>query len=236
MSTDKSWLNWCPIPPEPQHNRHKKLAAFTLVCIVGFSVFACLPQLCGFTAVQTSGFAAVPVTILNVVNAYEGAVYLQNATFQQLTETEKSTLPNLELTMNQNQDDTDALHFGCMDWYTAEDSGSINTNIVNCGNEPLTVTSIEIYCGDKLFVLIDGPFVVDAHSVGAVTFEVCNLMELSKTETQIRAHSKNEKGENNETIFAGHVMYTCVMKTSEGVTASFEKFMFGAGCVSCVPS
>jgi hypothetical protein len=237
MSTEKNWLNWCPIPPEPPKNRHKKLVAVTLVCIMGFSIFTSLPQLCGFMATQTSGFVALPVTLLSIANAYEGASYIKNATFQSLTETDNLTVAESEQTTNQNQNNSsDVLNFGNMCWHTLEDSGNINASIVNCGNESLTVTSIEIYRGDELFALIDGPFVLDAHSDGVVNFQVCNLVELSKTEEQILTQIKNQPEKSNNIVFAGRVVYGCVIKTSEGVTATFETFLFGTNYFSGTPS
>ena len=227
MSIGNNFWHWCRIPPEPPKNRHKKILASSLLCtILGVSIFAALaPFYGGLMVGGGSSFA-----VLSVANLGEGPSYIQNVTYQPVAEANNSTVPNYEETKQWFQDNKPgALSIGgeaVIGEIGRDDLSSINTTIINFGEKDLTATTIEIYRGADLFASIEGPFIVRAQSVGTVNFQVYNLKELSKTDAQKVIQFYSQQGESNETIFAGRVMYTITLKTSEGATASFDKFLF----------
>jgi hypothetical protein len=228
MSTKNSFWDWCRNPPEIPKNRHKKLLVSSLICsILGVSIFASLvPFYSGLMGGQTSTLA-LPSTILSVANLAEGPYYIQNATYEPIGETNASTVQNYELWMRAIQENKlNVLSFGGGRIHGDDNFASLNTTVINMGEQNLTVTSIEIYRGDHLFALIEGPFIVNARTVGIVNFQVYNLTELSKIHEQLITQIHNQEGGNNETIFAGRVIYRAILKTSEGVTDTFEKFLF----------
>ena len=239
MSIGNNFWHWCRIPPQPPKNRHKKLLASSMLCtIIGISIFASLaPFYGGMMAGQTSALL-LPGTVLSVANSGDGPFYIKNATFQPVTETNNSIVQNYEPSMQRIIQDNPSrvLSFGTTSGYRADDSGNINATIVNFGDKDLTVTSIEIYRGNYLFASLDGPFIVTAHTAGIVNFQICNLTELSKTEAQLITQIHNQEGGSNITIFAGRVMYTGIVKTSDGVTASFDKFLFPTDYFSRISS
>ena len=234
MSFGKNFWHWCKIPPEPPKNRHKKLFASSLLCtMIGISLFAALATFSGSLMIGQGGSFA----LLSVANLAEGPSYIQNATYQTVAEANNSTVQNYELSMKGIQDNkSDALMLGGESGYRSDDLGSINATIINLGERDMTATAIEIYRGANLFASIDGPFIVRAHSIGIVNFQVYNLKELSKTDAQQVIQFYSQQGGGNETIFAGRVMYTIILKTSDDVTASFEKFLFPTDYFSQVSS
>lgn len=238
MSIGNNFWHWCRISPQPPKNRHKKLLASTMLCtIIGISIFASLAPFYGSLMAGPGGLE-LSSTILSVANSGDGPFYIKNATFQPVAETNNSIVQNYEPSMQRIIQDNPSrdLSFGATSGYCADDSGNINATIVNFGDKDLTVTSIEIYRGNYLFASLDGPFIVTAHTAGTVNFQVYNLAELSKTEAQLITQIRNQQGGSNITIFAGRVMYTGIVKTSDGVTASFEKFLFPTDYFSRISS
>lgn len=227
MSNKNGFWRWCRNPPEIPKNGHKKLLVGGLICsVLGVSV---LVSSVTFYSVlmggQTSAFV-LPGTILSVANLAEGPYYIQNVTYQPIAETSNSTVQNYDMRMMAIQENSSyVLSFGGCRSHGADNFGSINTTVINMGEQDLTVTSIEIYCGDHLFALIDGPFTVKAHTVGIVNFQVYNLTELSKIHEQLITQIYNQESGNNEILFAGRVIYRVVLKTEEGLTDTFEKFI-----------
>jgi len=229
MSSKNSFWDWCRNPPEIPKNRHKKLVVSSLICsILGVSMLvSSVAFYSGLMGGQTSALA-LSSTILSVANLAEGPYYIQNVTYQPIGETNASTVQNYELWMKSIQENNwKVLSFGGYKGHGNDDFASLNTTVTNMGEQNLTVTSIEIYRGDNLFALIEGPFIVKAHTVGIVNFQVYNLTELSKIEAQLVKQAHAQGGGENETVFAGRVIYRVVLKTAEGVTTAFEKFLFG---------
>jgi hypothetical protein len=190
-----------------------------------------------FMGGQTSALA-LSTTILSVANLAEGPYYIQNVTYEPIAETNNSTVQNYENWARAIQENgwSKVLSFGGCRGTSYDDVASLNTTVTNMGDQNLTVTSIEMYRGDYLFALIEGPFTVKAHTVGIVNFQVYNLTELSKIEAQLVRQAFVEGGGDNEGVFAGRVVYRVVLKTAEGVTATFEKFLFGTAYYLDVPS
>jgi len=239
MSAKDSFWDWCRNPPEIPKNRHKKLLVGGLICsILGVSMLVSLVSFySGLMGGQTSAIA-LSNTILSVANLAEGPYYIQNATYEPIAETNASTVQNYELWMGaiHEKNWSEVLSFGGFGGYYDDDFASLNITVINMGEQDLTATSIEIYRGDNLFALIEGPFIVHSRTVGIVNFQVYNLTELSKIEAQLITQSHNQDGGNNEMIFAGRVIYRVVLKTAEGVTDTFEKFLFGTTYFSNVHS
>ena len=237
MSVGNNFWHWCRIPPEPPKNRHKKLLASSLLCtIIGFSIFASLaPFYGGLIAGQGSALAASS-TILSVANLAEGPFYIQNVTYQPLAETNNSTVQNYELSMKGVQDnELDALRVGGGSCYGSDDLGNMNTTVVNFGEQNFTVTAIEIYQGTNLFALINGPFIVRAHSIGFINFQIYNLTGLSKVQAQQLTQSGSKQEGSNKMVYDWRlVQYTVVLKTSEGVTPTFDKFIFPTSLINFV--
>jgi hypothetical protein len=226
MSTKDSFWDWCRIPPEIPKNRHKKLLAGSLICsILGVSMLvSSIAFYGGLMGGQTSTLA-LSSTILSVASLAEGPYYIQNVTYQLIAEANASTVPNYDLQMKIIQENKSrVLSFGGGDGYGNDTFASVNRTVINMGEQNLTVTSIEIYRGDHLFALIEGPLIVKAHTVGIINFQVYNLTELSKIHEQLITQSYQEGG-NDEMIFGGRVMYRIAMKSEEGVTNTFEPFI-----------
>lgn len=232
MSTGSKFFDWCRIPPEPPKDRHKKLLATSLICtILSVSLFTSLAVLNGgFMAGQTS--ALISGTVLSVANLAEGPNYIQNATYQNTAEANNSTVQNYEGMMRLIQDNViGVLFFGGGGGYSSDDSGGTSSTIINFGDQDLTVTSIEIYQGNTLFAVIDGPFTVKAHTIGTVNIQIYNRTELSKWETQQLTQNNGKERNNNETTCNWPydwrpVVYTAMVTTSEGLTATFQTFTF----------
>jgi len=229
MSNKNGFWRWCRNPPEIPKSRHKKLLVGSLICsILGVSMLvSSVTFYSGLMGGQTSALA-VSSTILSVASLAEGPYYIQNVTYQPIAETNVSTVQNYELWMRaiQEKNWSKVLSFGGFGCHINDDFASLNTTVINMGEQNLTVTSIEIYRGDHLFALIEGPFTVKAHTVGIVNFQVYNLTELSKIHEQLITQIYNQECGNNETVFAGRVIYRAVLKTAEGLTDTFEKFLF----------
>jgi hypothetical protein len=226
MSLKDSFWDWCRMPPEMPKNRHKKLLVGSLVCsVLGVSILvSSIAFYGGLMGGQTSALA-VSSSILSVASLAEGPYYIQNVTYQQTAEANASTVPNYDLQMKIIQENKSrVLSFGGGDGYGNDTFASVNRTVINMGEQNLTVTSIEIYRGDHLFALIEGPLIVKAHTVGIINFQVYNLTELSKIHEQLITQSYQEGG-NDEMIFGGRVMYRIVMKSEEGVTNTFEPFI-----------
>lgn len=226
MSIGKNFWHWCRIPREPPKKGHKKLLASSLICnILGATILVSLALFYGgFMAGQGGNFA-----VLSVANLGEGPSFIENATYQPVAEANSSTVQNYEQTMQLIQDnESNSLSFGGGLSYSANDSGNVNTTVINFGEKNLIVTSIEIYQGDHLFALIDGPFIVKAHTVGTLDFQVYNLTELSKREAQQLTPISGNPGDSNETTcnWPYEVLYTAVLKTSEGDVLTFDHFTF----------
>lgn len=232
MSSGNNFWHWCKIPPEPPKNKHKKLFASSLICVLAVSIFAGFtPFYAGLMAGQTSALV-LPGTILSVANLAEGPSYIQNVTYQPVAEANNLTIQNYEQTMQWIQNNPSrVLSFGGSGSYGSGDSGCTNSTIINFGDTAFTVTSIEIYQGNTLFAIINGTFTVKAHTMGIVDFQMYNCTELSKWETQQLTRSNANDGESNETICNWPydwrpVVYTAVVKTAEGLTATFETLVF----------
>jgi hypothetical protein len=230
MSVGNNFWHWCRIPPEPPKNKHKKLLAATLICtILSVSILAGLSPFYGGLMAGSGSALTASSYILSVANLGEGPSYLQNVTYQAVAEANNSTVQNYDGTMQLIQDnETSILSFGGGSCYGSDDSGFMNSTVINFGDQALTVTSIEIYQGNTLFAVIDGPFIVKAHTVGSVLFHVYNLTDLSKWEAQ---QISDKQGDSNETTFNWPydwrpVTYTAVVKTSDGNTVTFDHFVF----------
>lgn len=238
MSTKDSFWDWCRIPPEVPKNRHKKLLVCSLICsILGVTMLSSVTFYSGLMSGQTSALA-LSNTVLSVANVAEGPYYIQNVTYQPIAETNASTIQNYEIWIGaiQEKNWSKVLSFGGYKCHSNDDGfASLNTTVINMGEQNLTVTSIEIYCGDHLFALIEGSFTVKTHTVGIVNFQVYNLTELSKIHAQLITQIYDQESGDNEMVFAGRVIYRVVLKTSEGVTAVFEKFLFPTAYFSDVP-
>ena len=230
MSTKNGFWRWCRNPPELPKNRHKKLLVGGLIfSVLGVSMLASSVSFYGGLMGGQTSVLALPGTILSVVNLAEGPYYMQNVTYQPIGATNASTVQNYENWTRaiQEKNWSKVLSFGGSVGYGYDDDfASINATVINMGEQNLTVTYIEIYRGDYLFALIEGPFIVKAHTVGIVNFQVYNLTELSKIHEQLITQIYNQESENSEVLFAGRVIYRVVLKTEEGVTAAFEKFLF----------
>jgi hypothetical protein len=239
MSNKHGFWRWCRNPPELPKSKHKKLLVGSLVCsILRVSMLvSSIAFYSGLMGGQTS-ILALSSTILSVAHLAEGPYYIQNVTYQPIGETNASTVQDYENWTRAIQDEnwSKVLSFGGGGGYGDDDVGSINATVINMGEQNFTVTSIEMYRGDYLFALIEGPFTVNAHTVGIVNFQVYNLTELSKIEAQLVRQAFAQGGGDNEAVFAGRVIYRVVLKTSEGVTAAFEKFLFGTDYYLDVPS
>jgi hypothetical protein len=177
--------------------------------------------------IGSAGSLAAPSILLSIANLGQGTLYIQNATYQQTAEANNSTIQNYHQTMKLiAENKSDCLSFGCEGAINSSETGTfVSTTVANLGDDDFTATTIEIYRGDSLFAQINGPFVVKAHSIGAVTLQMQNLPELSKDEAQLLTQYR-QQGESNATIFAGRVMYFAVLRTSEGFSVSMDKFMF----------
>ncbi len=216
MSIGNKFFDWCRIPPEPPKHSHKKLLAATLIgAILSVSIFASLaPFYAGLIVGQ--GTVLASSTILSIANVGEGPKYIQNATYQAITETN-----------NSNGFDGGGEISECSN----DDLGNINVSLTNTGDQNLTVTSIEIYRDGKLFALLDGSFTVGAHSVGVVNLQLYNLTELSKTEVQ-QPTLTSEQGGCNVTVSYPWpyswrpMLYTIVFNTPDGILWSNDHFTF----------
>jgi hypothetical protein len=226
MSLKDSFWDWCRMPPEMPKNRHKKLLVGSLVCsVLGVSILVSSIAFYGGLMGGQTNALAVSSSILSVASLAEGPYYIQNVTYEPIAEANASTLQNYDIRMKLIQESkSSALRFGGGSGYGNDTFASVNTTVVNMGEQNFTVTSIEIYRGDHLFALIEGPFIVKAHTVGIVNFQVYNLTELSKIHEQLLKQSYQEGG-NDEMIFGGGVIYRVVLKTEEGVTDTFKPFI-----------
>jgi hypothetical protein len=233
MSIGSNFWHWCRIPPDPPKNGHKKLLAGSLICtILSVSIIASLvPFYGGLMAGQGNALAASS-GILSVANLAEGPYYMQNVTYQAMADANNSTVQNYDGTMQLIQDnETNILSFGGGSCYSSDDSGYMNSTVINFGDQALTVTSIEIYQGNTLFAVVYGPFIVKAHTVGSVLFHVYNLTDLSKWEGQQLTQIGGKQGDGNETTCNWPydwrpVTYTAMMKTSDGDTITFDHLVF----------
>ncbi len=213
MSMNNSFIDWCRVPPPVPKNDHKKLLASGILCVIlSVSIFAGLPIYNAILA-GTASSLATSGTILSIANSGHGPLYLQNATYQQMAE--ESIADN----------GTNVLYFSAIGVNGAETSATINSTIINFGDKDLTALSIDIYRGNSIFAQINGPFLIKAHSVGSVILQICNLTSLSKEEAQLISQFRHE-GETDARIFAGRIMYSMTMKTSENISASYEPFVF----------
>ncbi len=214
MSKGSKFVNWCRMPPEPPKNSHKKLLAGSLIfAVLSVSFFAILPLFnVGMMAGQ-SGALVMPSVVLSVVNLAEGPKYIQNVTYQCINDT---YIPV--------QDISSEIRFGCISGYRNGDFGNATANIVNNGEENLTVTTIEIYNAGNLFAVVNGPFTVGAHSEGLVNFQVYNLTQLSKSEVQ------GITGRGTTSLdwaqYWHPVLYHAVLRTAEGITVTDDCFFF----------
>ncbi len=238
MSAGHSFWHWCRIPPEPPKNRHKKLLASSLICtILTVSIVTSLaPFFGGLIAGQGSVLASS--IVLSVAKLGEGPKYIQNATYQPIIESNNSTVQNYDRwiqVLQANKSDGSAFDRGFggggTTAYSKEDSGNINVTVTNVGDQNLTITSIEIYRGGKLFALIDGPFIVGAHTVGAVNLQLYNLTGLSKTEVQQPTLTSEQEGCNVTVSYPWPyswrpVLYTIVFNTPDGILWSNDHFTF----------
>ncbi|MCW4047788.1 MAG: hypothetical protein NWE99_09580 [Candidatus Bathyarchaeota archaeon] len=234
MSIGRNFWRWCRIPPEPPNNRHRKLLVGSIVfTILSVGILTSLTVFYSGLMLGQTSTMALPSTILSVVNSGDGPLYIKNATF--LAENDNSIVQENELGMRKiiQDEPSNVLGFWVTSGYRVGDSGNINATIANLGDKDLTVTSIEIYRGNYLFASLDGPFILTARTAGIVNLQVYNLTELSKVEAQLITQSHNQQVEDNVTTFAGRVMYTAIVKTSEGITASFDKFLFLTDYFSC---
>jgi hypothetical protein len=226
MSTGNSFIDWCRVPPEPPKNRHKKLLASSLILtILGVSIVAGLSPLCGVSLMfgQTSA-VALPSGFLSVANLAQGQYYIKNATLQ--GENESNCMPFSDFEAMKNfvqKENCSVLRFGGGVAYSDDECGYIKTAVCNFGDQNLTVTSIEIYQGDALFAVLNGSFTVKACSRGVVDFQLFNLTCLGKAQVQqVLCY-----GENNVVKCDwAKVQYRCVMRTVEGVVATFDRFTF----------
>lgn len=226
MSTDNKFVDWCRVPPPAPKNDQKKMLASGILCaILCISIFAGLP-IYGVLLAGSAGSLTASGTILSVANLGQGSLYLQNATYQQIAEANNATLQNCDFTIETIADNgSKVLYFGAMDFSDVETSATINSTIINLGDKDLTAISIDIYRGNSVFAQIKGPFLIKAHSVGSVIFQINNLTLLSKEETQLITQFRHN-GESDATILAGRVMYSMILKTSENILASYEMFVF----------
>jgi hypothetical protein len=219
MSSGNSFVDWCRVPPEPSRNRHRKLFASSLIfTILGVSVFASLaPFYGGLMAGQTSALAMRNI-ILSVANLAEGPYYIQNVTYQAVTE-------NCQQLAQDGNSDTP--RFGCYSGYRGGELGNVNQSIVNTGEQDLTINAIEIYRGNQLFAVINGSFTVKAYSEGFINFQVYNLTELSKSEVEWLTQTDGTQYTNNDWIYDWRpILYTAVIKTSEGAIITYDHFTF----------
>jgi hypothetical protein len=120
---------------------------------------------------------------------------------------------------------SNVLYFGVIGFNGAETSATLNLTIINLGDKDLTAISIDIYRGNSIFAQINGPFLIEAHSIGAVILQMHNLTSLSEEEAQLITQFRHE-GKSDATIFAGRVIYPITLKTSENITASYEMIVF----------
>ncbi|PVX23664.1 MAG: hypothetical protein CW716_11645 [Candidatus Bathyarchaeum sp.] len=229
MTNKNGFWRWCRNPPEIPKTKHKKLLVGCLICsVLGVSMLvSSVAFYGGFMSGQTSTIA-LSSAILSVANLAEGPYYIQNVTYQPIAEANNSTVENYDMWMRMIQENPsfEVLSFGGGRGRGYDDVASLNTTVINMGDQNFTVTSIEIYRGDYLFALIEGPFTVNARTVGIVNFQVYNLTELSKIHEQLKTRIYNQENEHNETLFGGQVVYHVILKTAEGVTDTFETFVF----------
>jgi hypothetical protein len=227
MSTGNKFMDWCRIPPPAPKNDHKKLLASGILCVIlSASIFAGLPIYSTLFAGSAGGLAGSG-TILSIASLGQGPLYLQNATYQQIAEANNDTLQSYDSTMELIADNgSNVLYFSNMDFCNGDEtSATINSTVVNLGDKDLTAISIDIYRGNSIFAQINGPFLIKAHSVGSVILQIYNLTSLSREEAQLITQFRHE-GESNAMIFAGRVMYSMTLKTSESILASYETFVF----------
>lgn len=226
MSTGNKFIDWCRIPPPAPKNDHKKLLASGILCVIlSASIFAGLPIYSTLFA-GSAGSLAASGTILSIANLGQGPLYLQNATYQQIAEANNATLQNYDFTVEPIADNrSNILYFSSIGFNGAETSATINSTIINLGDRDLTAISIDIYRGNSIFAQINGPFLIEAHSVGSVIFQINNLTSLSKEEAQLITQFRHE-GETDARIFAGRIIYSMTLKTSENISASYETFVF----------
>jgi hypothetical protein len=233
MSIGNKFVDWCRVPPEPPQRKYRKLLASGLIfTILSVSVFACLGTFYGPLMVGPSSALSGSSALLTVANLAEGPAYIQNVTYQPVAEANNLTVQNYEQTMQWLKDNPSrVLSFGEGSTYGSSDSGSTNSTIINFGDADLTVTSIEIYQGNSLFAVINGNFTVKAHAIGIVDFQMHNCTALSKWEAQQLTNTTGKDGESNETTSYWPydwrpVTYTAIVKTSAGLTATFETLVF----------
>lgn len=219
MSAGNRFIDWCRVPPEPPRNRHRKLFASSLILtILGVSFIASfVPFYGGLMAGQASVFA-MPNVILSIANIAEGPYYIQNVTYQAVTENSQ------QLAQNGN---SNAPKFACYSGYREGELGNINQSIANNKEQDLTINGIEIYRDNQLFAVINGSFTVKAHSEGFLNFQVYNLTEFSKREVQWLTQTDGKQYLNNDWVYDWRpVLYTAVIKTSEGATITYDSFTF----------
>jgi hypothetical protein len=227
MSTGNKFIDWCRIPPPAPKNQHKKLLASTLICtILSVSILVSLAPFYGSLMAGQSGALAASGTVLSVANLAEGPYFIQNVTYDPVTDANNSTVKNYEQVLNSFENTSTLLFSGAI-YSSTNDSGNINLNITNVGERDLTVKTIEVYWNSGLFALINGPFTIRAHSIGNIDFQVYNLTELSKIETQQSNQINSIQEENNQTTINWQpIQYSLVLKTSDGVVLTYDHLIF----------
>ena len=228
MSTGNKFIDWCRIPPPTPRDGHKKLLASTLICtILSVSILASLAPFYGSLMAGQSSALATSSTALSVASVAEGPYFIQNATYDPVAEANNSTVQNYEQSMAGIDNASTSLMLLAGSYSRADDLGNINLNVTNLGERDLVVATVEIYQGSSLFALITGPFTIKAHSIGNIDFQVYNLAELSKREAQQSNQINSMQEGNNKTILNWQpVLYTLVLKTSEGIVLTYGHLIF----------
>ncbi len=215
MSTGNKIFNWCRMPPEPPKNRHKKLLAGSIIfTVLSVSLFASWPL---FNMSMMTGQAdalVAPSVAFSVANLAEGPKYIQNVTYQCVNDTYQSVQDISPV----------ALRFSLASIYRNGDLGNVTMNLINYGEENLTVTAMEIYHSGVLFAVINGSFTIDAHSEGLFKFQVNNLTELSKSEVQWLT-GKNTTSSDWAQYWCP-VRYYAMLRTTEGVAITDDCLFF----------
>jgi len=216
MSIGNKFFDWCRIPPEPPKNRHRKLLATSLIfTILGTSILVSLGLFYGGVMVGSVNTFAASGTVLSIASLGEGPKYIQNASYQPIAEINNST----------------EFYRGEIAQYSCDDVGNINITLINCEDQNWTISSIEIYRDGKLFALINGSFIIGAHTAGVVNLQLCNLTELSKTEV-VQPTLTRTSGSCNVTVSYPWpyswrpTLYTIVFNAPEGVVWRDDSFTF----------
>lgn len=226
MSIGKKLWNWCRVPPEPPRTGHRKLVVCSLICTIGISLFASLISFYGAGPMaEPAGNSALSSNILPVLHTGEGDSYLGNVTFQSVTEANNSTVPDYNLWLKSlNGNDSEALKTVGASAYGSGNSGKINLNIVNFGDNNLHAVAINIYDGTSLFASIPGSFTIPANSAFTINFAVWNLEKLSLIQAQQLTQINNGQQGSNETV--PYIGYTFKLETAEGITLTYGHFTF----------